>query len=199
VAGRSDLREDRIEVRRYWLQGAKSGRWALVLSFAAYQQSLDTSLIVGTSVHADLHRYPGGALRALVGTRHSNPIAAHPVAQSIVEGCGEIGRMLAAEPWLDRLPVTVHASLTRSALRTGAEMWALTDDTGSMPLLSDSGGPTDVGLAMLLAVSEGRAVDLTVEWTPRGVVALAVHLDDRSIDVGPRANTSFVSEQRGAA
>ena len=63
VAGRSDTREDRIEVRRTWLRGAASGRWAMVLSFAAYRQSLDTSLTVGTSVHADLHRYPGPALR----------------------------------------------------------------------------------------------------------------------------------------
>ena len=30
-----------------------------VLSFAAYRQSLDTSLEVGTAIHADLHRYPG--------------------------------------------------------------------------------------------------------------------------------------------
>ncbi len=64
VAGRSDTREDRIEVRRTWLRGATSGRWAVVLSFAAYRQSLDTSLEVGTTIHADLHRYPGHALRA---------------------------------------------------------------------------------------------------------------------------------------
>ncbi len=65
VAGRSDTREDRIEVRRTWLRGVTSGRWALVLSFAAYRQSLDTSLEVGTTIHADLHRYPGHALRAI--------------------------------------------------------------------------------------------------------------------------------------
>jgi hypothetical protein len=59
VAGRSDTREDRIEVRRHWLRGAATGRWALVLSFAAYRQSLDTSLTVGTAMAADLHRYPG--------------------------------------------------------------------------------------------------------------------------------------------
>ena len=59
VAGRSDTREDRIEVRRWWLRGAQSGRWAMLLSFAAYQQSLDDSFTVGTVVHADLHRYPG--------------------------------------------------------------------------------------------------------------------------------------------
>ncbi|MEO6571105.1 MAG: SWIM zinc finger family protein, partial [Ilumatobacteraceae bacterium] len=67
VAGRSDVREDRIEVRRLWLRGVRSERWAMLLSFAAYQQSLDDTWVVGTIVHADLHRYPGGSIRSLAG------------------------------------------------------------------------------------------------------------------------------------
>ena len=190
VAGRSDVREDRIEVRRAWLRGVDSGRWALVLSFAAYQQSLDTSLVVGTGVHADLHRYPGPALRALVGTRHGEPSGpARPPATTVASGGDEIGRLLVREPWLDRVPATVRAALVR---RDGR--WALTDDTGSLPVL-DPGSSRDVdaGVAMLLAVSTGHPVDVTVEWTPHGVVPLSVHLDDRTVDIGPRAEASFVS------
>ena len=67
VAGRSDTREDLVEVRRVWLRGIRSAAWAMVLSFAAYRQALDDSPSVGTVVHADLHRYPGSAQRALVG------------------------------------------------------------------------------------------------------------------------------------
>ena len=67
VIGRSDRREDRIEVRRSWLRGERSGRLAMVLSFAAYQQSLDSSLPVGSAVHADVHRFPGSGMRSLVG------------------------------------------------------------------------------------------------------------------------------------
>ena len=59
VAGRSDTREDRIEVRRTWLRGRASGRWAMVLSFAAYRQSLDTSLAVGDGVHRRPAPLPG--------------------------------------------------------------------------------------------------------------------------------------------
>ena len=44
VMGRSDTREDRIEVRRIWLRGLRSGEWAMALSFAAYGQSLDATL-----------------------------------------------------------------------------------------------------------------------------------------------------------
>ncbi len=183
VAGRSDTREDRIEVRRHWLRGTASGRWALVLSFAAYRQSLDTSLVVGTSLPADLHRYPGPALRALVGRRHGDPVApARPPAVGVGAACDEIGAMLVAEPWLDRLPVTVRAAVSQAG-----PTWVLTDDSGSLPVLA---GPS---METLLAVSGGAPVDLTVEWTPHGVIPLTIHLPDRSIDIGPRADDSFVS------
>ena len=184
VAARSDRREDRIEVRRHWLRGAASGRWALVLSFAAYRQSLDTSLVVGTAIEADLHRYPGPALRSLGGARHTEPIEpARPPAVDVAAACDEVGMMLAAEPWLDRIPFTVTASLAVTG-----DGFALTDGGGSLPLLA-SGRP----VATLLAVAGGAAIDVTCEWTPHGVIPLTVHLVDRSIDVGPRADDSFVS------
>ncbi len=198
VAGRSDTREDRIEVRRFWLRGATSNRWALVLSFAAYRQSLDTSLHVGTVVRADLHRYPGGALRSLVGDRFDGPepaIAAAPPASSVSAACTEIGSMLAVEPWLDRVPAVVRAAPTRVEGR-----WVLTDDTGALPLRIDSvgtgqsgrAGQVPSGLEVLLAVSGGRPVDLTIEWTPTGVVPLTIHRVDDAVDIGPRADPSFV-------
>ena len=184
VAARSDTREDRIEVRRHWLRGTSSGRWALLLSFAAYRQSLETSLEVGTAVAADLHRYPGPALRALMGTRHGEPTEpARPPAVDIVASCGEIGLLIAAEPWLDRVPFTVTASIAVDGTR-----FALTDAGGTLPLIA-VGRP----LATLLGLAAGGPVDVTCEWTPHGVVPLAAHLDDRTIDIGPRADDNFVS------
>ncbi|HEY3486104.1 MAG TPA: SWIM zinc finger family protein [Ilumatobacteraceae bacterium] len=183
VAGRSDTREDRIEVRRIWLRGAITGRWAMVLSFAAYRQSLDTSLTVGTAIECDLHRYPGGSLRALVGRHDAPPVAARPPAATVREACGEIGAAVAREPWIERVPATVHAAPALLDNR-----WVLTDDTDSMPLDTDP-----EALAVLLAASAGASLDVTVEWTPRGVVPLAIHLDDRCLDIGPRADPSFVS------
>jgi hypothetical protein len=186
VAGRSDTREDRIEVRRHWLRGSTSRRWALVLSFAAYRQSLDTSLTIGSAIDADLHRYPGPALRAVVGLRRGEPVdGAVPPALTIAEGCDEIGSMLVGEPWLDRVPTTVRATASQVGGR-----WSLTDDTGSLPLSDDSSAEH---VAALLALTAGRPADVTIEWTPHGVRPLTIHLDDRSIDIGPRADDSFVS------
>lgn len=184
VVGRSDTREDRIEVRRVWVRGVTTGRWAMVLSFAAYRQSLDASLPVGTSLEADLHRYPGGSLRVLVGRIHAPPApAAPPAAVTVAAACDEIGRRLAVEPWADRVPAVVLAAPTRVDGR-----WVLTDGTGSLAV-----APGAPGLATLLAASGGDAVASTIEWTLDGAVPLAVHLRDRTLDIGPVADPSFVA------
>jgi hypothetical protein len=70
--------------------------------------------------------------------------------------------------------------------RSGSS-WLLTDDTGSLPLLAGGSIP------QLRAISAAGPVHVTVEWTPHGVVPLTIHLADRSVDIGPRADESFVS------
>lgn len=180
VAGRSDTREDRIVVRRWWLFGTTTGRWAMVLSFAARGEALEDSFVVGETITADLHRYPGRSLRALVGRRNVSELSdqvdpGRHGGGSVADACVSIGGMVAAEPWIERAPMTVVAAPTRSE-----RGWVLTDATGSLPLLG-----VDRQIAALLAVSSGRPVATTAEWTPWGVRPLAVHLDDRSLDLGP--------------
>jgi hypothetical protein len=185
VAGRSDTREDRIEVRRTWLRGIDSRCWAMVLSFAAYRQSLDRSLPVGARLVADVHRYPGLSLRALVGTVHDGPEGEHhaPPATTIEQACDMIGAALATEPWTDRLAATVLAAPTVTAGR-----WVLADDTGSLTVV-----PTAPGIDTMIAATAGTPLPITIEWTVDGIVPLTVHLPDRALDVGPRADASFVS------
>ena len=110
--------------------GSTTRRWAMLLSFAAYRQSLDTSWVVGTVVDADIHRYPGGSLRCLASRRdETHPTAPPVVGVSIAEACDEVGSIVAAEPWLEHVPVTVTAAPT-----TDGRRWLLTDDTGSLPI-----------------------------------------------------------------
>ena len=178
VAGRSDVLEDRIVVRRTWLHGRVSGRWALLLSFAAYGQSLGGEPRPGTVLHADLHFYPGAAaLRAVLGSVHAPPIDDDgPAALTLAGACEVVGGALALEPWLERHPVTVLAAPTVAGGR-----WVLTDATGTLPLaaLADA-------LAVLAACSGGRAVALSAEWTPDGLVPLTVHAVTGAVDIGPR-------------
>jgi hypothetical protein len=156
----------------------------MLLSFAAYRQSLDTSWHVGDVVNADIHRYPGGSLRCLTSRRdEALPLPARVPAVSVAGACDEVGSMVADEPWLEHVPVTITAAPT-----TDGRRWLFTDDTGSLPILAGT-----VAIGVVLAASEGAPVTVTVEWTPHGVVPLTLHLADRVIDVGPRADLSFVS------
>ena len=145
------------------------------------------------SVHADVHRYPGSGQRIVVGTAHDVDIAALGVAGAaasaatgVVGVCELVGDVLAGEPWLDRVPALVTAAITRRE-----DDWVLTDHQGSLPIATES--MRSDAVATLLAASGGRPVTVALEWTPRGVVPLTVFLDDRSIDIGPRADPSFVS------
>lgn len=211
VAGRSDTREDRIVVRRTWLHGrglsgragsgsggsvgsgsgsGSGGRWAMVLSFAAYQQALDTSLPIGSVMDADIHRFPGAGLRALVGARRDSPSVSSAsqtidttTVGGVVDATVEIGSAILREPWTEHVPAMLRAALTNDAGR-----WVLSDHDGS--LRCEANQQT---VAAVLAATGGRPTPMTVEWTPAGLMPLAVHLDDRSLDVGPRADPDFVS------
>ena len=123
VMGRSDTREDRIEVRRVWLRGRRRTRGRCVLSFAAYRQSLDDSLRVGTVVPADVFFYPGAGLRGLVGRRgDADPAGAMGVidrqAARSSAACAAIGAGFVAEPWTRARPGVPgrHAGARRAAL-----------------------------------------------------------------------------------
>ena len=191
VVGRSDTLEDRIVVRRTWLRGDATRRWAMLLAFAAYGQALDGALAVGTVVHADLHFYPGAVpLRALMGIVHAPPEtdsppsapnryrigADGPPAVSVAGACDEVGAALAAEPWLERHPVTIAATPVHHDGR-----WLLTDHTGSLAL---AGSPES--LPTLVACAGGRPARITAEWTVGGLVPLTVHTAFGAIDIGPQ-------------
>lgn len=186
VMARSDTREDRIEVRRVWLRGRQGG-WAMILSFAAYRQALDRSLPVGSELTADLHRYPGGSVRALLGTVHdraTTPSRHRPAPLDLTAACDAVGRWFAREPWADRVPVTVRTGVTMTDGR-----WVLADERGTLGLAPESYGLD----ALVAAAADTPVLDLTVEWTLDGAVPLTIHLPDRDLDIGPVADLSFVS------
>lgn len=179
VVGRSDTLEDRIVVRRVWARGERTDAWALLLSFSAYGQSVDERFQVGEAFEADLHRYPGrGELRCVVGVVHREPERdpVPPLTSSLAGACDQIGAALAGVPWLERWPVTVLAAPTLDHGR-----WVLSDHSGSLPI---AGLPAD--WPSVVALSGGRPVALTAEWTPAGLVPLALHAEGRSVDLGPR-------------
>ncbi|MEU8246146.1 SWIM zinc finger family protein [Nonomuraea sp. NPDC048916] len=165
VLGRRDEEQDRLTARRVWLRGRRTGRPALVLSFAPQGQPLDASLLTGTTIDADLAFYPGAApLRALVAARHGPQAALGdgvPPGRTPDEAMDEVAAALAADPWTTTWPVVLAGVIPgRTTL-------------GGFPL-----HPRDHDLWRLLAVSGGHPVTVAAEWTPHGLRALTTWDDE---------------------
>jgi hypothetical protein len=160
VLARRDLDQDRIRTRRTWLRGRKTGRYALVLSFAAAGQSLDGSLTVGTEAGADLVFYPGAVpLRALVLAQHDAVDGAAPTGDTIAGLLAGHAAALAEDPWLDGWPAVLDVTPARSPAP------ALADAAGdALPLHPGAGDCWP-----LFALSGGRPLTVAGEWTPRGL------------------------------
>jgi len=175
VLARRELDQDRIRTRRTWLRGRRTGRFALVLSFAAIGQSLDGSLTVGTVVDADLAFYPAAVpLRALVAARHDTLPAGAPPGLTTAGLLAGYARALGLDPWLESWPALLEGTPARTPL----------------PCLFDAAGaavPLHPGLGdcwPLLALSGGRPLTVAGEWTPRGLWPLTAW-DHDGMAVGP--------------
>ncbi len=160
VLGRRDLEQDRIRTRRTWLQGRKTGRPALMLSFAPVGQPLDDSLTVGTDAHADLVFYPGAVpLRALVLAKHDTLDGSPPAGGTIAGLLASCAAALAEDPWLDSWPAFLDVTPARSPVP------AVSDAAGdALPLHPEAGD-----CWLLFAISGGGPVTVAGEWTPRGL------------------------------
>ncbi|WP_026213813.1 SWIM zinc finger family protein [Nonomuraea coxensis] len=163
VLGRRDETQDRLTARRVWLRGRKSGRAALVLSFAPPGQPLDATLVTGVTLDADVTFYPGAApLRALVADRHGTvPAAGPPPGRSPEEALEEVARAVGEDPWVESWPLVLADVVPERAA------------IGGLPLHPAARDPW-----RLLAVSGGRPLTVAAEWTPRGLRPLTTWDDD---------------------
>jgi hypothetical protein len=160
VLARRDLDQDRLRTRRVWLRGRTSGRYALVLSFAAAGQSLDDSLTVGTGADAELVFYPAAIpMRALVATRNDVVQPGKPPGGTVTELLTSWARALGEDPWLDSWPAILAATPARSP---GPCLFDASGD--ALPLHPGAGD-----CWTLFALSGGSPLTVAGEWTPRGL------------------------------
>jgi hypothetical protein len=160
VLARRDLEQDRIRTRRTWLRGRKTGRPALVLSFAPAGQALDDTLSVGTDADADLVFYPGAVpLRAVVVTKHDTLDGGPPAGGTIAGLLASFAAALAGDPWLDSWPTVLDVTPVRAPVPAVADA-----ADRALPLHPGAGDCWP-----LFAISGGRPVTVAGEWTPRGL------------------------------
>lgn len=174
VLGRVVEPDDRLTVRRLWLQGRSSGRPALVLSFAAGGRPLDPLPgRPGEVIRGVMAFYPGALpLRALLTpTDHRLP-GPRPDGLSVQQALASYAGSLGRDPWNERWPLVL--SDVRPA-RNG-DGWALVDATGDGLELVVGADPW-----RLLAVSAGDPLTVAGEWNRDGLRPLTCWHGERPV------------------
>jgi hypothetical protein len=176
VVARSVAEEERYKVQRTWLRGTASARTALVLDFASAYEPLPSDLVLGTEVDADLAFFPGAwPQRALVAAAHGEPEAIREWhgAPSVAEALADHAGALAANPWLDRLPM-ILSDVVPVSREDGRR--ALDGAGAAVPLTLD-----EPAWWTLAAVAGGHPVGLAGEWHDGTLRPLAAWADDRLV------------------
>ncbi|MDP5135047.1 SWIM zinc finger domain-containing protein [Rheinheimera baltica] len=158
VLGQRVDEEDRLWVRRVWLQGRDTGRRALLLDFSHGTRRFDLTLITGTSLKMTLTFYPGSSpLRALVvDTPQVLPEALSPQASPSSQTLTDLTNTVAANPWQWPLPMVIDQVVPTPS----HQGWQLvTSEQQSFPLRI-----TDQDAWPLIAEAGGAPVTIFGEW-----------------------------------
>ncbi|TFH51040.1 SWIM zinc finger family protein [Actinomyces viscosus] len=167
VAGRDSV-EGKLTERRLWLYGTTTHRWGLLLFFSPVSSGLPTTLVPGTRLDAVAHVYPGrGQLRVVLSDKHP----AQPVTGWEPETMGTVAareiwrRAIAADPWVEAVPVLVSG---RFQLLDGGSL-AIGDSDGVLPIIT----PGDARWVLPL-LTDGDEVTIAGELSTEGLWALSV-------------------------
>jgi hypothetical protein len=174
VIGQLIEEDERLRVRRTWMHGAKTGRHALVMHFAAGTASFGEVLpVVGQAFSAELVFFPGSyPQRAVIRSRLAEESASGatiPIPageRRLAAAAGVYASALARDPWVQRVPVLLDGVIPEQA----ASGWLLRDDQGDALPIS----PRFRGGWTLLAISGADPVWMSAEWTGEHLLPLAV-------------------------
>ena len=159
-----------LATRRVWLRGRSVGGWALLLDTGPSGASFDVDVVVGTTIDADVHRYPAAAgHRSLVGERHGDATGIEVLDGSeVADALAADALALAASPWVPQTPVCLGAVVPVA----GEDRWSVVDARGDgMPL----GRPS----WQVLALSGGHPVAVVGEWDGHRLEPLSCFADGR--------------------
>jgi hypothetical protein len=177
VLGQVDTDDGALTTRRTWLRGAATGRFALVLAFAAPADTLVSDLVPGTEFRGDLTFYPGAVpLRALVAERHSaaEPFHRPDGAQQLAEALGGWAGTVAAEPWRYDAPVLL------GGVTPSEDGWLVDESGAALPLAAGYREPW-----WLLAAAGAAPATVAAEWSPAGLRPLAAWVGGGFVPPGP--------------
>jgi len=181
VMGQSIELEDKLRVKRSWLRGGKTNKWAVVLSFAHGAQPLDISLMPGVYFLAELAYYPGTApMRALIKNRDGEPLAGplSGVYATADDALLDFAKARAQNPWLELYPFAID-NLSPLVVN---DIFCLRDQNGSLIKAKID----RLNKLRLLSVSGGKPVRVFGEWDGEWLRPLSINNQDRyfSLEAG---------------
>jgi hypothetical protein len=174
VIGIVEERLDRLRSRRAWLQGEKSGQYAMLLDFAhgnlPFERILETtSVLVGELVF-----FPSNLpTRAIIKKAErdleqvTKKLDGLPNFETMLE---KYATAISAQPWLERIPVTISDV---TPYQTG-NTWMLRDSSEQIvPLRSNYDH-----IPTLLAISGGHPIAVFGEFDGQTLLPLMLHSSD---------------------
>lgn len=183
VMGQSIELEDKLKVKRSWLRGGKTNKWAMVLSFAYGAQPLDVSLMPGSYILAELAYFPSTApMRALVKKRDGEPLTGPliEVYATADDALMDYARAKANNPWLELYPFAIDNVSPLVVNNT----FCLKDAAGNLFKTKID----RLNKLRLLAVSGGKPVRVFGEWDGEHLRPLAIDKSGRyfGLEAGTR-------------
>ncbi|MDJ0795640.1 MAG: SWIM zinc finger family protein [Calothrix sp. MO_167.B12] len=169
ILGQRVEEEDALKSQRIWLWGKATGKAALILNFVYGKQILDTSLVPGTCIQAELvffdSAYP---LRAIVKTRYDQPQQIQQIQgySGIKTMMSIYAQALSCNPWLEKFPVLLNGIIPLQQ----QGKWLIRDDANHQLAVMPSFGQG----WELLAVSGGHTIDLFGEWNGEYLLPLSL-------------------------
>ena len=175
VQGQHNREENNLRVQRTWLMGEGSGQPALVLHFAASGQAMDTSLVVGARIDAELCFYPSAfPLRALVKQRFATTTFDSLITHATIDAAlASYAAALSRQPWIERFPV----ALQQVTPFFEADRCWLGDEAGvALPIAANF-----QALWRLLALSGGQPLAVAGEWNGETILPLSFVVNQRVV------------------
>lgn len=168
VLGQIVEEQDNLRAQRNWLWGKDTNKFALVLNFAYGNQPLDTSLIPGNVIDAELGFFESAyPLRVLITVRHAPPVPLleMPGEESIITALSTYTNALACQPWSEQFPLTLQGIIPQRY----KDGWALRDSDGYVLPITfrfEQGW-------QLLALSGGYPINVFGEWNGKDFLPLS--------------------------
>ncbi|MCX9155626.1 SWIM zinc finger family protein [Niveibacterium sp. 24ML] len=158
VLGQCIDEDGRLWVRRVWLRGSATGRYALLLDYAHGSRRFDQSFLTSSRLRMRLAFYPGNApLRAIVlGEAAQIERVDAPPTLTLDESLNTLALAEAANPWQAPQPMLFSNGVPR---HDAHGWWLQTTSQQIVPIVL----PDEEGW-ILLAESGGEAISVFGEW-----------------------------------